>query len=112
MPAPDKGGKRIEKPRARRKITRRWPRLDIGRALPTAPFSLVIAFRRRERDTNRRDARIRAQPQISAKDIALIGGVGQRCRHAAGCADKGCARLHRVGGIEPLIIEETDQVDI
>ena len=88
------------------------PRLDHGRAFPGAPFPLVIMQRRIGRNGHLRRGRIRPQPQVDAKHVAVAGALlqqpRQRLRHAHKerlRLDIGCQR-RRVG------IEKYDQIDV
>ena len=81
MLAPNKRSQRLEKPCPRLEITRRGPRLDIGRALPCAPEALVIALCRLHREANRRDRWIRPQAQIRAEHIAIPRQIVEHGRH-------------------------------
>ena len=71
MFAPHERHQRLQKPRACLQISRARPRFDIGGAFPGAAMRFVIAFGGGHRQAHGRHRRIRAQPQINAKHIAV-----------------------------------------
>ena len=86
--------------------------LDPGGALPGAALALVILLRRVHADADRRHRRVRAQPQIGAKHIALGGVLAQKPREAAGGADEAAACLVHVCGGEAAFVEQADEIDV
>ncbi len=68
---PDERLDRFQKGGAGLRIAGAGPRLDHGGAFPILPLAFVIGFRRFGGDRHLGRARVRPEPQIDAKDIAL-----------------------------------------
>ena len=111
MFAPDERRQRGQKPRSGRDVSGTRAGLDIGGALPGAALRLVVPRRHRHRQADRHHGGIRAQPQIAAKHIALIGLVRQKRRHLARDANEGGAGIGFHAGIAGLV-EQADKVDV
>ena len=73
--APDEGYEIGQEPSARRPVAGALPCLDERRAFPVATFAFVIVERRRRRYGDLGRGRIRPQPHIHAKDIAVLGAL-------------------------------------
>ena len=109
--APDKRRQRFLKPVTGGQITGAGPRLDPGGPLPCPADTFIVAFGGGHRDADRRDRRVRAQPQIGAKDIAIGGAVRDQRHHLAGDPQKRGPCLLRVAGIAGFV-EQANQVDV
>ena len=88
------------------------PRLDHGGALPGPPFPLVVVERRRGRDSDLRRSRIRPQPQIDAKHIAVAGALLQQPRKRLRDAHEERLRLDVRRQRRRCGIEKHDQIDV
>ncbi len=88
------------------------PRLDHGRAFPGASFPLVIMQRRGGRNGHRRRGRIRPQPQVDAKHVAVAGALRQQPRQPLRHAHKERLRLDIGCQRRRVEIEKHDQVDV
>ena len=112
MLAPDErrdlGDHRLARPR----IAGADARLDHRRALPGAPFPLVIMQRRVGRHRDLRRGRIGPQPQIDAEHIAVAGALLQQPRHRLRDADEERLRLDVLRQRRRVRIEEHDEVDV
>ena len=112
MLAPDKGAQGGQEFFTRRDVTGAGPGLDIGGAFPCPAHAFVIAFSGGHRQADWRDAGIRAQPQVGAEHIALIGIVRQKCGHPPGDPDECGPRVGDVGRVKAGFVEQADQVDV
>ncbi len=112
MFAPDEGRDLRNQRLAGPGITGAGRRLDHGCALPGPPFPFVIMHRRFGRDRHLCRGRIRPQPQVDAKHVAVAGALlqepGKRLRHAHEERLRFDVRRKRGRGG----IEKNDQIDI
>ncbi len=76
--APDERLKRLQEARAGFGIARAGARLDHRGAFPVLAHAFVIGLRRIGGDRDLRGARIGAQAQIGAEDIAIGGDFGDQ----------------------------------
>mmetsp|Transcript_23431 Transcript_23431/g.41164 ORF Transcript_23431/g.41164 Transcript_23431/m.41164 type:complete len:627 (-) Transcript_23431:312-2192(-) len=112
MSPPNKGAQILQKPLTRCDIAGAWPRLDIGGPLPCAPQPLIVPLCRAHRHDHRCNRRVRAQPQVGPKHIALAGDIAQRGAHVLHCLDTGPPDGRKIIGVMPRFIEKTDQIDV
>jgi hypothetical protein len=110
--APDIGRQFRKKGVADAAVAGAGPGFDPGGPLPVLAAALVVGQRRIDRDGDRRRAGIRAQAQIGAEDIAVVGAVlhqpGQPLYEAR--VEFRC--LERIGQRSALRVEEGDNVDV
>src|SRR5439155_11308193 len=110
--APDKGLQIREKAPRRAMVPGDRPGLDQSGALPILPDRFIISQRGCDRHRQRGRARVRAQPQIGAKNIAIPGAhIENTDKIAGGSAEQGLRAVLREPGHARWIVEK-DQVDI
>ena len=110
--APDIGNEPVEELFAQRQIAGDGARLDHRGALPVLAHAFVIDSRRLDRYGDLGRARIRPQPQIDAKDIAVLGHVLQQHDQALGEAHEEGRGIDAVGEPCGLGIVKDDEIDI
>ena len=112
MLAPDERRQFREQRLAGSGITGAGPRLDHGRAFPGTPFPLVIVQRRLGRNGHLCRGRIRPEPQIDPKHVALTNALLQEPREGLRHADEKRLRLDIRRERRCGRIKEHDQIDI
>ncbi len=106
------GPQLAQKPLAGDAVAGDRPRLDQRGALPILADAFVIGDRRRDRHRRRRRARVGAQPQIGAENIAVAGALLEHAHKIARePAEEGLGAVARVDP-RSRRIEKQDQVDI
>ena len=87
-------------------------RLDHGGTFPVLPDTLVVEFRRLHRHGEWGRARIGAQPEIRAEDVAVGRRFGHELDQEPGATDEMAGKLLVVGQRGRAPVVEQDQVDI
>ena len=112
MPAPDKRVQLRQKALRRAAVAGHRAGLDQGGAFPILSDGFIVVQRRRHRHRDRRRARVGAQPQVGAKNIAIPGALVEYTDEIAGhAAEQGLGVvLRNTAGARRVV--EKDQVDI
>ena len=111
--APDEGRELVEELRAGVDVAGHGPRLDQGGALPVLAEALVVDERGVGRERERGGARIGAQAQIGAEDVAVGRALLQQLHEVARQAHEERRRLLDAGRKrDALGIVEDDEVDV
>ncbi len=110
--APDERGEPLEIGVARGDIAGHRAGLDVGGALPGAPDRFVVALGRLHGHADRRGRGRGAEPEVGAEHVALARVLGDQLHQLAGDADVARLGLGEVGGVETVLVEEADQVDV
>ena len=108
--APDEGRELAEQCFTGAQIAGTWARLDQRGALPILPAAFVVIEGRRRGDGDLGRGRVRAQPQIGAKHVAVGGALLQQLHQRARdphVKRRGLGRLKRGSGVV-----EHDEVDV
>ena len=110
--APDEGSKLVEELAPGVEIAGAGPRLDEGRALPVLAEALVVDERGVGRERELRGARIGAQAQIRAEDVAVARALLQKLHEVARQAHEELRRLLPGRERDAIGIVEDDEVDV
>ena len=88
------------------------PGLDEGGPLPVLAHALVIGLGGEGGDGGGRGARVGAQPQIGAEDVAVGCALAQHATEIAGQAREVGLKGIRIRRLDSFAVEQQDQVDI
>ena len=110
--APEERFQMPEKTTARFIVSRHHPGLDQGCALPVLAGAFVVSLRRRDGNRYRGRPRVRPQPEVGAKDIAVPGPGFQHVDEVAHDADEKPRHVLTPGIGEAVGVVKGDQVDI
>ena len=110
--APQKGLQAVEEVRPGGRVAGHRPGLDHRRALPVLAGGLIIGLGGQYREGERGQSGIGTQPQIGAKDVALRGALLHRADQVAGETDEALLQAVGIGGLDPFLVVEHDQIDV